>query len=82
MSVVMDKVYPDRKLAHLVKDCTKYYYVDSCYTFDHGLETMVFLADENGKVLSWDDLYVEHHNSIDEMYKRHGQLINNLEKYI
>lgn len=77
------KRYFDRALATLVEvDCSEYYYVDSAYTLDHGLETMVFKADKTGKVLDWSELYVAHYSTVDEMTKHHEQLNNNLEKYI
>ena len=33
-----------------------YVWIDTCFTLDHGWETMVFASDKNGKVLDWMDL--------------------------
>lgn len=30
-----------------------YVWIDTCFTLDHGWETMVFASDKNGKVLDW-----------------------------
>lgn len=60
------------------------YCVDSSYTLDNGFETMVFKAEklENGWDISWVDLYVEWHNTYEEMKVRHEEIINNLEDYL
>lgn len=60
----------------------KYYYVDSRFTFDDGLETMVFGCDEDGDVTSWRDLYVRHHRTGDDMRRFHENLIVTLENYL
>jgi len=33
-----------------------YVAIDTCYTFDHGFETMVFKCDKNGNIIDWSDL--------------------------
>jgi hypothetical protein len=32
------------------------FYIDTCYTPDHGWETMVFRCNAYGTVISWDEL--------------------------
>ena len=58
MSKVVSSVQ-GRSLGHVVECNDEFYYVDSIFTFDHDLETMVFKCDENGKNVNWHDLYVE-----------------------
>ena len=36
-----------------------YFFADKCITPDVGIETMIFLADKEGKVNSWIDLYTD-----------------------
>lgn len=33
-----------------------YVWIDTCFTLDHGWETMVFASDRSGNVLDWMDL--------------------------
>lgn len=45
------------KLSTTVKTKSGHYvWVDTCWTFDHGYETMVFPCDERGNVTDWGDL--------------------------
>ena len=45
------------KKSTIVKTKTKgYVWIDTCYTVDHGWETMVFASDKNGNVSNWMDL--------------------------
>ena len=44
-------------LTDIVEIKGKYYYVDSCFTFDNSYETMVFPCTPNGTVTNWMDLY-------------------------
>ena len=59
-----------------------HYYIDSRYTYDHGYETMVFLCDSKGEVISWSDLYAEIYTSKEAMQTRHAEIIANLEEYV
>ena len=34
----------------------QYVWVDTCFTYDHGFETMIFPCDEQGNVTDWGDL--------------------------
>ena len=75
----------DRGNGHIVRIGDEYFYVDSCYSYDRGFETMVFACEKNGgdfEVTSWSELYEEYYNSSDKMRSRHNEIINNLEKYI
>lgn len=73
-----------RSLGHIVKTSDDtYYYVDSVNTPDCGLETMVFLYDEeNDKVFSWSDEYVEHYWTVDQMISGHEYICEHLEELI
>lgn len=57
----------------------KYYYVDSRFTLDNGFETMVFICNEFGQVLSWKDLYAEWYTDVNEMYIGHLRVVNDIE---
>ena len=81
MSKVVSSVQ-GRGLAHVVECNDEFYYVDSIFTFDHGLETMVFKCDENGKNVNWHDLYVEWHSNSAEMTDRHNYIIRHLEEFL
>ena len=65
-------------LTDIVELDGKFYYIDSCYTLDHGYETMIFPCDSNGNVTSWNELYVEWYDDESSMITKHGELVNNL----
>lgn len=71
-----------RDLCNIVECNNEFYYVDSVFTIDHGLETMVFKCDENGKNTNWHDLYVEWHSNRNEMINRHNYIIRHLEEFL
>lgn len=60
-----------------------YFYVDSCFTWDHGYETMAFpYSMKEEKVTSWGE-YVQINYSDEETMKiGHEHAINNLEGLI
>ena len=43
------KNFRNDALTDVVELDGKFYYIDSCYAFDHGYETMVFPCDSKGK---------------------------------
>lgn len=62
----------------------KLYYIDSCWTMDHGYETMVFAAEKSQldgeyNVTSWNDLYVNIYSDYDKMKSHHEWLTEHLE---
>ena len=71
-----------RDLGHIVECNNEFYYVDSVFTIDHGLETMVFKCDENGKNVIWNDLYAEWYSNRNEMTNRHNYIIRHLEEFL
>lgn len=85
MSKVIQKV-TGRPWAAFVEAEGKNYYIDSAWTVDHGLETMVFEVenlekalnrDENG--VDWCEIYEKRYETTDEMVKNHQFLLENLE---
>ena len=54
----------------------KYVLIDTCYTLDHGWESMVFECDCDGNVKSWIDLDVEIYDTMDEANEGHQEMIN------
>lgn len=58
----------------------KYYYVSSCYTYDHGYETMIFHCDKNGKVTNWSDLYCQRYFNESAMETRHNKIVAAMKK--
>lgn len=66
------------RFTDIVKVGNKHYYVDSCWTFDHGYETMVFACDGDGNVTSWRDLYVEWYSNEVGMSMGHTRIVNAL----
>lgn len=76
----------------MMKDSTKlsdtvkmpngeYVFIDSCYTFDHGYETMAFASDKDGNVTSWMDLYADRYDSVEEMREGHERACENFRNY-
>ena len=72
----------NEKLSVVVELNGNYYYVDSCYTLDHGYETMVFACDANGNVTNWGDLYAEWYDNAAEMETGHNNIVANLAELI
>ena len=88
MSKVIQKV-SDRPWAAFVEAEGKYYYIDSCYTLDHGLETMVFEVENLKKAtktvaegIDWGGIYEETYETTDDMVKNHQFLLENLESVL
>ena len=63
------------KLSDVVEHKGNYYFVDSCYTLDHGYETMIFTCDANGNVTNWSDLYCDIHLSERQMIDAHRAIV-------
>ncbi len=54
------------------KDKTgQYVRIDTCNTFDAGLETMVFRCDQNGEVKNWEELDDMHYGNVTEATEGH-----------
>lgn len=53
----------------------QHYYIHSCYTPDHGYETMVFPCDEKGNVTSWNELSAARYCTIDDMISGHHEMV-------
>lgn len=54
------------------KDKTgQYVRIDTCNTFDAGLETMVFRCDQNGEVKNWEELDEMHYGNVTEATEGH-----------
>lgn len=51
------------------------FYIDTCYTFDKGLETMVFPCDEKGNVTDWGDLDAYWYESEEEAEEGHFEMV-------
>ena len=82
MSKVVKRL-KDRPMGHIVEhENGNFYYVDSAYTFDHGLETMVFYCEPDGDKhkVDWGELHMRLHGTYTEMENYHFWLIDNLEK--
>ena len=63
------------KLSNVVEHKGNYYFVDSCYTLDHGYETMIFPCDENGNVTNWGELYCEIYDTQSKMEDTHNAIV-------
>ena len=66
------------KLSDVVEHKGNYYFVDSCYTLDHGYETMIFPCDKNGNVTNWGDLYCDIYDTESEMVCAHNKIVANI----
>lgn len=69
-------------LMDYVKVNDRYYYVSTNYTFDNGLETMIFETDKNNRVIDWMELYAEHYSSENEAVEGHRYAVENVEECI
>ena len=69
-------------LMDFVEVNNKWYYVSTNDTFDNGLETMVFPANEENEVTGWFELYQELHDNIYEAVKRHEYIKTHIEECI
>ena len=54
--------------------------VDSIYTLDAGFETMVFPADEEGKIKDFGDLQCQRYDTYEEMQKGHKKIVKEWRK--
>lgn len=54
--------------------------VSSVYTLDCGFETMVFPADEEGKILEFNDYECVHYSTYEEMCKGHKKIVRKWSK--
>lgn len=52
-----------------------YVAIDTCYTFDHGFETMVFKCDKNGNIIDWSDLDVDMYDNAEKAEEGHKEMI-------
>lgn len=52
-----------------------YVWIDTCFTLDHGWETMVFSCDENGNVSSWLDLDYDIYATESQASEGHEEMI-------
>ena len=59
----------------------KEYYVSTNLTFDRGWETMVFHS-ENQKVTNWMEVFALYHDSKEEAYKTHAEVVEKLHLYL
>ena len=63
------------KKTDVVKTLSKgYVLVDTCYTIDHGYETMVFKCDSKGNVKKWDELDSEWYDTWEEALRGHDHM--------
>ena len=69
-------------LMDFVEENGKWYYVSKNFTFDNGLETMVFPANEENEVTDWFELYQELHDNIYGAVKRHKYIKTHIEECI
>ena len=63
------------KLTKIVKTSKGYVLIDTCFTLDHGWETIVFACDENGKVDNWQGLDVDIYGSQVAAENGHWQMV-------
>lgn len=52
-----------------------YVAIDTCYTFDHGFETMVFKCDKNGNIIDWSELDVDMYDNAEKAEEGHKEMI-------
>ena len=68
------------KKSTIVKTKTKgYVWIDTCYTLDHGLETMVFASDKNGNVSNWTNLDCDIYATESQACEGHYEMVRKWE---
>ena len=67
-------------LMDFVEVNNKWYYVSTNFTFDNGLETMIFPANEENEITDWFELYQELHDNTDEAVERHEYIKTHIEE--
>lgn len=58
----------------------EFVYIDTCFTIDHGWETMVFACNENGEVTNWADLDAEWYGAVEQAHIGHINMVNKWKK--
>lgn len=53
----------------------EYVWIDTCYTFDRGWETMVFESDESGNVKNWIDLDSQLYYTEEQASRGHDTMV-------
>ena len=61
----------------IISNGENHFCIDTCYTDDHGNESMVFECDENGKVTNWSDLDCRCYFDDSEMEQVHNEMVQN-----
>lgn len=84
MSYIVENVERANGKRSLVRaENGKWYCVDTCLTFDHGWETMVFPYDaDKGKVKNWNDLCCKIYESEDQALSTHAHIAKNIGIYV
>lgn len=80
---------PDHYIA-VINHKGKSYYISTVELPNHDYETMIFKCKRKIKSLDqlddnnikWKELYCENHKTADEAYKRHCEIVDNIDKYI
>lgn len=68
------------KKSTIVKTKTKgYVWIDTCYTLDHGWETMVFASDKNGNVSNWTNLDCDIYATESQACEGHYEMVRKWE---
>jgi hypothetical protein len=59
------------------------YYVDTAYTYDHGLETMAFLwSEKDDKVVNWSEVAADRYSCLSDALAGHSEMCEHLEEYM
>ena len=54
----------------------EFVYISTCFTLDHGWETMVFACNDNGEVTCWADLDAEWYDTEEQASDGHKIMID------
>ena len=72
MSVILD----GKKSDVIRTNSGEYVFIDTCWTMDHGWETMVFECDEDGIVTDWCDLDCDIYATKEQADIGHADMVN------
>lgn len=83
MSYVAEDIKRENGKRSVVKaENGKTYCVDTCETYDHGWETMIFRCDEKGHVSDWNDLYCKVYETEDQALSNHAYIAKNISVFV
>jgi hypothetical protein len=71
----LDRLFDNKGFNTTILNGKYGFVIDTCFTIDHGNESMVFACDEKGEITDWTDLDCKRGFSTNEMESIHKQMV-------